>query len=251
MPILEILTSSTAASVAKFLIEKVVEYKKSKGGDKEVEILKNQLEFYKEKSQFVEKELGQFKEIAKKLETKLGSSYISETAYVNWSLDTIKPQASAFKIEVWTEKGDFHQGARDISVIPKTIAYRIGDKINLYFRAEKDCYLTLINYGTSGKLTVLLPNSLFQDNFIEGGRIYAIPGEDYRFDYILSGPSGTERIKAIGTTQKINLTDMKFNKDEVFKTSSAAARDISVVAKKIEGAAPEEWAEAECMIEVV
>jgi hypothetical protein len=249
MPILEILTSSTAATVAKFLIEKVVEYKKSKGTDKEVEILKDQLETYREKTNLLEKELEQFKEIAGKLETKLGSSYISENAYVNWGLDTIKPKASAFKIEVWTEKGDFH-GARDITVIPRTNTYKIGDKINLYFRAEKECYLTLINYGTSGKLTVLLPNALSQDNFIKRGRIYAIPGEDYPFDYILSGPPGTERLKAIATTRRISLMDVAYDEGEVFHTSSAAARDISVVAKNIQSAAPNEWAEALCEFEV-
>lgn len=248
--ILELLASNTAAKLATYIIDKVVEYKKSKGSDKEVEILKNQLETYREKSELAEKELTQFRVIAEKLETKLGSKYISENAYVNWSLDAIKPEKSAFKIDIWTEKGDFRQGARDIAVIPKTKSYRIGDKINLYFRAEKDCYLTLLNYGTSGKMTVLLPNALSQDNLIKGGRTYAIPGETYPFDYILSGPSGTERIKAIGTTRKINLMDMKFDKDDVFKTSSAAARDISVVAKKIESAAPDEWAEAQCEFEV-
>lgn len=250
MLVLELLASNTVALVTKFMIEKVVDYSKSKGTDKEVEALKDQIETYNEKTHLIEKELQQFKEIAEKLETKLGSTYISENSYVNWSFDTIKPKTSAFKIEVWTEKGDFHQGARDIVVMPKMKGYRIGDKINLYFRAEKDCHLTLINYGTSSKMTVLLPNALSQDNFIKGGIIYAIPGEDYPFDYILSGPLGTERIKAIGTTNKINLMDITFNRDEIFKASSATARDISIVAKRLEDVAPKEWAEAECEFEV-
>lgn len=199
MPILEILTSSTVATVAKFLVEKVVEYKKNSGSDKEVETLKNQLEKYKEKTQLMEKELGQFKEIATRLETKMGSNYTSENAFVNWNFDNIKPEASAFEIKVWTEKGDFQEDARDISIVPKAKNSGIGDKINLHFSSEKDCYLTLLNYGTSGNMTVLLPNGFSQDNFIQGGKTYAIPGEEHRFDYILSGPPGTERIKAIGT----------------------------------------------------
>ncbi len=250
MAVLELLTSSTAATIAKFLIEKAIEYKKSKGSDKEVENLKDQLEQYKEKTHLMEKELGQFKKIATRIETKMGSSYTSENAFVNWNFDTIKPESSPFEIKVWIEKGDYKKGARDISIVPKAKNYRIGDKINLYFCSEKDCYLTLLNYGTSGKLTVLLPNSFSQDYFIQGGRTYAIPGEEHKFDYILSGPPGTERIKAIGTTSKIDLIDMKFDKDEVFKTSSAAARDISVVSKKIESAAPQEWAVAMCEFEV-
>lgn len=245
MPILEFLASNTVSMVTKFLIEKIVEFKKSKGKDTEIETLRNELETYKEKTKLAEKEFERFKDIAKELETKLGGGYISENAYVNWSLDAIKPNTSTFKIEVWTEKGDF-QGVRDVVVVPKTNSYKIGDKINLCFRAEKDCYLTLINYGTSGKLTLLLPNALSQNNFIKAARIYAIPGQDYPFDYILSGPPGTERIKAIATTRRINLMSLTYKKGEVFASSSAAARDISVVAKKIESAIPEEWAEATC-----
>lgn len=250
MFVIELLTTNTIATVTKFLLEQVAEYKKSKGKDKEIETLVNKLEVYREKTELMEKELAQFREMAEKLETRLGSGYISENAYVNWSLDTIKPEKSIFKIEVWTEKGDF-QGTRDIAIVPKTKIYKTGDKINLYFRSEKDCYLTLINYGTSGKLTVLLPNSLSQDNFVKGGRIYAIPGESYPFDYRLSGPAGIEKIKAIATTSKINLVDLTYNKDEIFPTSHAATRDISVMAKKIENAVPNEWAAAEHEIKVI
>jgi hypothetical protein len=249
MFVIELLGTSTIATVTKFLLDQVVEYKKSKGKDKEIDALVNKLEVYREKTELMEKELAHFKEMAEKLETRLGNGYISENAYVNWSLDAIKPEKSVFKIEVWTEKDDY-QGARDIAIVPKTEIYRIGDKINMFFRAEKDCYLTLINYGTSGKLTVLLPNSLSQDNFVKGGRIYAIPGHDYPFEYVLSGPSGTEKIKAIGTTRKINLMNLTYSKEEVFHTSSAAARDIRVVAKNMNGAAPNEWSEAMCDIEV-
>lgn len=245
MVVLEILTSSTAANVARFLIEKGLEYKRNKGKDEEVEALKDQLETYREKSGLIEKELEQFKEIAKKLEMRLGSGYVSENSYVNWTLDNIRTGKSAFKIDVWTEKGDF-QGSRDISVIPKMGTYRMGDKINLYFRSEKDCYLTLINYGTSGKMTVLLPNALSHGNFIKGGLTYAIPGQDYPFEYILSGPPGTERIKAVATTSQVDLLDVKFKGDEVFQTSTAAARDISIVAKNIESSPPAEWAESVC-----
>lgn len=250
MVILELLTTSTATRFAGYLMDKVVEYSKNKGTDKEIESLRNQLDNYKNKAQFVEKELMQFKEIASKLETKLGNNYISENAYVNWNFEKIKPGIKAFDIRIWTEKGDFQKGSRDISVIPRKGNYRIGDKINLYFRSEKDCYLTLINYGSSGKMTILLPNAFSQKNFIKEGITYAIPGDDYPFDYELSGPAGTEKIKAIGTTRYMNLLDMKFDKDEVFKTSSSASRDINVVARKIETSETGEWAEAVCEFEV-
>ncbi len=38
--------------------------------------------------------------------------------------------------------------------------------------------------------------------------------------------------------------------EKVFSTSTATAKDISIAANKIESAAPEEWAEAECRMEI-
>ncbi len=165
-------------------------------------------------------------------------------------MDNIKPKKSAFNIEVWAEKGDY-KGTRDILRVKKPEKdYQIGDKINLYFRSEKDCYLFLLNYGTSGKLMVLFPNALFEDNFIKGNTIYAIPGKDYPFDYILSGPPGTEKVKAIAATHKFDLIDLNFKRGQTFSTSTSATRDISIAAKKIENADLEEWAEAICEIKV-
>jgi len=259
MPILEFLASGTASMVTKFLIDQITEYKKRGGKDKEVEALKGTLETYREKNELLEKELEQFKKVAQSLEMKLGDRYLSDQAFVSWSLGAIKSETSSFKIYLWTEKGNFKGAqARDVVVVPRvksgddgknTKTYKIGDKINLYFNSERDCYLTLMNYGTSGKLTILLPNAIHQDNFIKGGRTYAIPGDEYPFDYELSGPAGTEKIKAIATTQKLNLIDLSYKAGEIFPTSKAAAKDISVVAKKIENT--KGWAEAECEMTVI
>ncbi len=245
--------STNTSIVIKFLIDQITEYRKKMGDNKEVEVLKNKLGTYKEKTELRETELDQVEDIIKKMESTLGSGYISENAFVNWNFDKIKPKMSAFNIDVWIEEGDY-QEKRDITTVQKQKTeknYLIGNKINLYFKSEKDCYLTLWNYGTSGKLTVLFPNALFQNNFIEGNRIHAIPGKDYPFDYILSGPPGIERIKAIASTHKFNLIDLTFKKGEIFSTSRSATRDISVAAKKIENKELDEWAEAMCEIKVV
>jgi hypothetical protein len=106
----------------------------------------------------------------------------------------------------------------------------------VYFRADRDSYHTLFNIGTSGRLTVLFPNYVFQNNFITANKIYAIPGEEYRFEYELSGPAGVEKIKAIATTSKRNLLEFEFSKADCFHSveHGIAARDIHVVAKKVE-----------------
>ena len=241
--------STNASIMINFLMDKISEDGAKYGDPKEIEIIKHKLGSYKQKKVLADTELNQIEEIIEKLESKLGSSSVSESAFVNWNLEKIKPEKFSFKIEVWTEK----LKARDIKKAPKSGSdqtYSIGDKIKIYFRSEKDCYLFLINYGTSGKLTVLFPNFIFKDNYIKAEKLYEIGGNDYPFDYELSGPPGTEKIKAMATTQKFHLINIRYKKGEIFSTSRSASRDISAVAKKLESKELREWAEAMCEIKV-
>lgn len=267
MPIVELLTSATAGVVVKFLIEQVEKYREKKGKEltpdlkKEIiEGLKNAIEPFKERLEVNETELKKIKENADKLTKNLieSGSNITNELYQKWvlslsdkELSGIKQVQFTFNIDLWTaKKEEGIKGARDISI--RARKYRIGDKIVVYFRSDRDCYLTLLNIGTSGKLTVLFPNYLVQNNFIRANTTYAIPGEEYRFDYELSGPYGIEKIKAIATTSKRNLLDLAFSKKEFFHSveSGVAARDISIVAKKMEGVPSESWADAMCEFEV-
>lgn len=154
------------------------------------------------------------------------------------------------KVDLWAEKVSKDVNlSRDINVVPVKSGetFKVGDKINVKFKSSKDCYLTLLNIGTSGKLTFLYPNTLYKDNFIEGGKLFEIPGDEYGFEYQLSGPAGIEKLKAIVTESKINLVESQFSPDgNMFKIVSpgAAARDISIIEKKIEEIPQDKWNEA-------
>ena len=260
MPIVEGLIASTAPVVVKFLIDQVKNYKNLGEKTNEIEELKNALEPFKESFEINEAELKKIKENVEKLSEKLTEIgfEITDEMYQRWNsnfldekLKGIKQFKSTFKTELWTAKSkEGIKGARDIKILPPK--YRIGERIVVCFRSDRDCYLTLFNIGTSGKLTVLFPNYLFQNNYTRADRIYAIPGDEYPFEYELSGPPGVEKIKAIATTSKLNLFDFEFSKDEFFHSvdKGIASRDISIVAKKMEEVSVDNWAEAICEFEV-
>ena len=183
---------------------------------------------------------------------------LDETKKLSKSLATmskISNSQSAFKVRVWTEAGA-ERSVRDISVIPYGSAesYQLGDEITINFSASRDCYLTLINIGTSGKLTVLFPNAFVQENFIRANQVYSIPGEEYPFLYKLTGPVGSEKIKAIATIKPVNLMEKEFtNLDDLIfysATGQRAVRDIEIVAKKVNTTPSEAWAEDNCMFDV-
>ena len=162
--------------------------------------------------------------------------------------NNISASDNSLQVELWVEKlSKENNTSRDVSVQTKSgESFQIGEKINIKFKSSKDCYLTLLNVGTSGKLTILYPNNLHKDNFIEGNKLYEIPKEEYKFEYQLEGPPGTEKLKAIVTESKIDLMESQFSSDgSIFKTVStnAAARDITTIEKKVEEIPQDKWNE--------
>jgi hypothetical protein len=162
--------------------------------------------------------------------------------------------ANSFTVDLWTAPVPL-DGARDIAITAKKkkAGYRTGQKIVVGFRASQDCYLTLLNIGTSGKLTVLFPNSLHSENFIQAGREYRIPEFDNEFEYELQGPPGVEKLKAMATLQRVALLESNFAPDgSLFRTVDATtgARDIGVMQKKMASVPKAEWAEDACEFSV-
>ncbi len=264
-----VITAKTVPVVLDFLgkrLKMVLESKKGKGkGEvealrKEVEDLRRQLELKEDIGAGEIKQVEAQIEKARLVQLQYGLELISDQAHKRWILEQfeelgeIKSSQSTFKIDVWTQEGT-SSTPRDISIVPKTdpSSYRIGDKITFFFRSNQDCYLTLFNLGTSGSITVLFPNRLFQDNFIRANQTYSIPGEGYSFEYMLGGPAGVERIKAIASMEKVNLADLDFSqKDRVFYSveRSAAAKDIQIVEKRMKELPLTGWATAMCKFDV-
>ena len=166
----------------------------------------------------------------------------------------ISNPSSDFQVELWTAPAPA-EGARDIAVTAKKkkAGYRIGQKIVVGFRSSRDGYLTLLNIGTSGKLTVLFPNSLHPDNLLKAGRDYTVPEPDDEFEYELQGPPGVEKLKAVVTSKNVPLLESNFAPDgSLFRTvdATAGARDIGVVRKKVATVPKSDWAESECEFSV-
>jgi hypothetical protein len=113
-------------------------------------------------------------------------------------------------------------------------SYRVGDPLRIFFYAEKDCYLNLIDFGTSGRARVIFPNRYQRDNFVRGGTVIEIPGRrDDEFRYTVGGPRGVERLKAIASRDKLKLYRGSYDWDKyVFQPwdekSDLVYKDIKV-----------------------
>lgn len=139
----------------------------------------------------------------------------------------------AFKIELWTDKK----------------RYRIGDQITIYFRSEKDCYLTLIDITTSGKFYILFPNSYEKNNFIESGKTYSIPAARHPFAITVGEPRGFERLKAIATLENVDLTKTRPGKgNQVFTRLRKPVKVIRALNIVLADTKKLIWADAYCEV---
>ncbi|MCZ6679482.1 MAG: caspase family protein [Candidatus Poribacteria bacterium] len=122
-----------------------------------------------------------------------------ENAVVKKWLINLKNPNPPFKIEVSMDKGE-------------EPVYKIGEVATFKFRAERNCYLTLLDVDTQGHVTMLFPNKYHPDNQIFGDLTYIIPSDEMKFRIRAQGPPGRELLKAIATTEPITLPEFDLSK---------------------------------------
>ena len=150
----------------------------------------------------------------------------------------IKNDTKSFRIELWTEKNGASQ-------------YREGDDVVFFFKADRDCCVTLIDIGTSGKVTKLFPNKWYQSNKVEKGKTYRIPPKDSGFALKVLGPAGKEFVKAIATSKPLECVDKAVIESKgnflQFKEPSVLLKNISVELAKEQ---KDTWAETGISFEI-
>lgn len=146
---------------------------------------------------------------------------------------TAENSNAPFNIKVWTDKDLF----------------RIGEPVIFYLRADRDCYITLLDQGTSGALRVIFPNPYQRDNFIHAGKTYAVPDPAAGFEIRVDGPPGIERVKAIASLNRLGfpaeLSDRFF---EVDPQDSTLIRDLTLSVKRL---SDQQWTEGHLELDIV
>ncbi len=134
--------------------------------------------------------------------------------------------------------------ARDILTVTRDNrdCCRIGEKFALRVQADEDCYVTLLDVGTSKKVNFLLLN-----HRIRGGDIVALSGPDANREWVVGGPTGIERIKALFTREPLALSAARpFSP----LAPSGRSRDIVTRVKQLgvtlEQMLPDCWTDATC-----
>ncbi len=158
------------------------------------------------------------------------------------SLWELRNPRARFNVELQTDKS----------------TYRIDDYLTLRMKAKESCYITVLNWDKTGKLTVLLPNQYESANFVRGGQTHTFPTQEDGFDFILPGPVGRERFKLIAVRKRFASQALKTAMENIPREDSSPFRSHAEVVprdkaetkilKELLKLNPADWAEASTTI---
>ena len=109
---------------------------------------------------------------------------------------TMRRSYDDLDVDIWTDKDD---GSN----------YYEGDNIVIYFRASRDCYVTIYDLDTRGNINLIFPAEPGDNNFIQGDEIYMIPDQGDDFDFTLEGPPGNETIQIVASPAEYIVPDWR------------------------------------------
>jgi len=125
-----------------------------------------------------------------------------------------------------------------------------GADVKIFYQANVDCYVYIFSVAADGSVTLLLPNSMNQDNSINAEKAYKFPpaGSSIRLKALFlpdyKGNAVEERIKVIATRKKEELISLGFQ-EGMFKVYDAKSTGmISDLVKRLNQLEPDDWAEA-------
>lgn len=123
-----------------------------------------------------------------------GFAKVLKRHYIIKSLAKLENPNPGFKINLSIDKGS-------------QAVYKPGEVVSISMEPTKDCYVYLLDIGTSGTISLLFPNRWQSNNYIQAGKKFVIDSYDENGEYKIQvyPPPGEERIKAIATTTPIPL----------------------------------------------
>lgn len=84
-------------------------------------------------------------------------------------------------------------------------SFGIGDVVTFHATSEQDGYLTLVDLGTDGTVTVLFPNPYDRDNRVRAGQEIVFPSPAMGSDIVAMPPTGLGTVRAFITERPLDL----------------------------------------------
>ena len=77
--------------------------------------------------------------------------------------------------------------------------YRRAARVQVFFRTERDAYVTVLRVDTNGRVRVLFPPEPGDSNFARGGETYAVAGADSGDTFVVDDAPGAGYVFAVAS----------------------------------------------------
>ena len=147
-----------------------------------------------------------------------------ENAEAKLQVEEMALEGDPFGLRLWSDRSE------------KGDVYDIGDKMTIMFKAEKDCYLTILDFAPSGSVYKLFPNKWMADGFVKAGQEIAIPAKGQKFSLKVGGPAAI-RPRSVRPSARAAVTVVPASASSGVRPKKVQAMFIASVSEVI-GAEP-------------
>lgn len=111
---------------------------------------------------------------------------------------TVKP--------IWPDNNALQTGQDGVVITIRTdkTEYAVGEGIRFQLRANRQCYVTLVDIQTSGKVSLIYPMLEGSRNLCLVGKQYSVPAA-HEAPFRVKGPAGQETVKVIASMKPLML----------------------------------------------
>jgi hypothetical protein len=99
-----------------------------------------------------------------------------------WGDWSPRQHRSAPRIRAWVDRGEWS-------------TYYPGDRLWVYFRVDRPCFVTILDYSPDGRVSTIYPSRWSGSAFVSPGRTYRVP-ESRRYSLRIAGMGGVETLVA-------------------------------------------------------
>ncbi len=109
-------------------------------------------------------------------------------------------------VRIWTKHGDMYQHA---------------ERFQVFFRTERDAYVTIFRVDTDGRVHVLFPLDPGDPNLAHGGETYSVPGVDDHDAFVVDDDPGVGYVFAVASQDPFNYDAFESNDRWSFQTTAS------------------------------
>lgn len=125
--------------------------------------------------------------------------------------EVTKPQTASVKMK--------------LTITPVKKSYKLGESMSLTVVSNQSCYLTLVDFGTSGVAHILLPNKYQPSNYLKKGDVFTVPNQNFALK--VGGKTGKEKIWGVCTKDDTPIFKSHYDFSRNAFVSLGQGRDIT------------------------